>query len=261
MPSIGSAAKAFMLSSLLVVSIPAAAAATTTEGVAPLGTSPCPKVRPGAHVETSRDTGGTLNFLFRGSDGHRYVGTAGHLLADEDTLVWKKNGPTARIDDGTTIGHAVFAWNYNAFTSDFALIKLAPDVKADPAMCHWGGPTGINDDIATEPTVLRQYGNGTGVSEVFPARSMVAPSLANEEVVGAVGVAIFGDSGSPVISEDGRAVGVQVTTGLIWGSELPSTEGLTPGDVGIVRLGPQVAAAEKALGIDLELMTAPLEDA
>src|SRR5688500_5538525 len=87
--------------------------------------TPCPGVRPGAHVQTSMGTGGTLNFLFRGSDGHRYIATAGHLLADEQTLVWNGDGPEATIDDGTHIGRAVFAWNYNAMPADFALIKLA----------------------------------------------------------------------------------------------------------------------------------------
>ena len=261
MPSIGSAARAFMLSSLLVVSIPAAAAATTTEAVAPVGTSPCPKVRPGAHVQTSQDTGGSLNFLFEGSDGHRYVGTAGHLLANEATHVWRKDGPTATIDDGTTIGRAVFAWNYNALPRDFALIRLGRGVKADPSMCHWGGPTALNDDMSTQPTDLRPYGQGMGISEVVPARTLVAPSLANDRIVGAIGIAAPGDSGSGIISEDGRAVGLQVAVGAFWGTELGQTEGLSPGDVAIYRLGPQVAAAEKALGIDLELMTAPLEDA
>jgi hypothetical protein len=246
------------VTALMAVMSIAAAAPTATS--APVGTTPCPDVRPGAHVQTSVDTGGTLNFLFRGSDGHRYVGTAGHILADEDTHVWKKNGPTAQLDDGTTFGRAVFAWNYNEMRRDFALIRLARGVKADPAMCHWGGPTGINTDLAMEPTVLRHYGQGMGISEAAPARTMVAVSLANEVEIGALGVAIPGDSGSPVISEDGRALGVQVTTGVIWANDLGQTEGLAPGTVGIMRLEPQLEAAEEALGIELKLLTAPLAE-
>jgi hypothetical protein len=236
-------------------------AAASAPEPAPVGSTPCPDVRPGAHVTTSADTGGSLNFLFRGSDGHRYVGTAGHLLADEATHVWKKDGPTAQIDDGTTIGRAAFAWNFNEQPRDFALIRLTPGVKADPAMCHWGGPTGINTDTAAGPIVLRHYGQGMGISEIVPARTLIASTMANDEMVGAFGIAAPGDSGSPVISEDGRAVGLQVVAGAIWGTVLPETEGLTPGDVGIYRLGPQVEAAEKALGIELKLLTAPLEGA
>lgn len=219
------------------------------------GASGCPDVRPGAHVQTSKGTGGTLNFLFRGSDGHHYVGTAGHLLADEETHVWRKNGPSATIDDGTVIGRAVFAWNYNSEDADFALIKLARGVKFDPAMCHWGGPTGVNKDISHRPTVLRHYGAGMGISAVAPERTMVAPTLAHKSKVGALGVVAFGDSGSPVISEDGRALGIQFLLGAVVGSP---PDGLTPGNVGIYRLTPQVAGAEKALGITLKLMEAPL---
>src|SRR6267378_8622222 len=42
----------------------------------PVGTGACPGVRPGAIVLTEIGQC-TLNFLFRGSDGSRYVGTAG----------------------------------------------------------------------------------------------------------------------------------------------------------------------------------------
>src|SRR6266853_1497553 len=46
---------------------------------APLGTGTCPGVRPGAIVLT--DVGQcTLNFLFQGSDGSGYIGTAGHCI-------------------------------------------------------------------------------------------------------------------------------------------------------------------------------------
>jgi hypothetical protein len=201
-----------------------------------------------------------LNFLFKGSDGERYVGTAGHLLADEDTLTWKRNGPTAAIDDGTTIGRAVYASNHNAGPDDFALIRLTRGVKADPAVCHWGGPTSLHDEVSSDPTVLRLYGNGQGISEGVPARTLLAPTMIDDSMVAAFGVVAPGDSGSPVISEDGRAVGVQFLLGAMWGDALNDPAKATPGNVGIYRLGPQVDAAEAALGIDLKLMTAPLAD-
>lgn len=237
------------------------ARAATPDALAPIGTSPCPDVRPGASVQMSGGLGGTLNFLFRGSDGHRYVGTAGHLVADEETLVWRRHGPTATIDDGTIIGRAVFASNFNGEARDFALIKLNRGVKSDPALCHWGGPTGINDDLSDEPTVLRLYGKGTGIGDVVPARTMVAATLSNEMIVGATGVVMFGDSGSPVISEDGRAVGIQFAVGLFPGANLTAgeTDGFSPGNVGVYRLGPQLKLAEQALGMEFELLSAPLK--
>ena len=250
----------FLSAGLAAVACTAGLAGGATAQTAPIGTGPCPDVRPGAHVTTSKDTGGTLNFLLKGSDGKRYVGTAGHLLADEQTLIWKKDGPTATIDDGTTIGRAVYASNHNQGDDDFALIRLARGVKADPAMCHWGGPTGLHDEVSSDPTVLRLYGNGQGISEAVPARTMVAATMIDESRVAAFGVVAPGDSGSPVISEDGRAVGIQFLLGVMWGDAASDPAKANPGTVAIYRLGPQVDAAEAALGIDLELMKAPLAD-
>ncbi|HEV2754985.1 MAG TPA: trypsin-like peptidase domain-containing protein [Actinomycetota bacterium] len=232
-----------------------------TAKTAPVGNSPCPGVRPGAHVTTSAESGGTLNFVFKGSDGKRYVGTAGHLLADEETRTWKNDGPTATLDDGTVIGRAVYASNHNGAGDDFALIRLARGVPADPAMCHWGGPTGLHDEVSSDPTVLRLYGNGQGIGEAVPARTMLAATMIDETEVAAFGAVAPGDSGSPVISAAGRAVGVQFSLGVMWGDDAASDPAkANPGTVGIYRLGPQVDAAEAALGLNLELMTAPLAE-
>ncbi|HVL32565.1 MAG TPA: hypothetical protein VM600_03180, partial [Actinomycetota bacterium] len=40
----------------------------------PVGTGSCPGVRPGALVQSALGYC-TMNFLFTGSDGHRYIGT------------------------------------------------------------------------------------------------------------------------------------------------------------------------------------------
>src|SRR5439155_8285392 len=70
---------------------------------APLGTGTCPGVRPGAIVLT--DVGQcTLSFLFQGSDGSRYIGTAGHCIlgtspigGDVGEMAWAPGtGPVAR---------------------------------------------------------------------------------------------------------------------------------------------------------------------
>lgn len=247
-----------LISSLSAIACLVAFGGGATAQTAPVGNTPCPDVRPGAHISTSVDTGGTLNFLFKGSDGKCYIGTAGHLLADEQTLTWKGDGPTATIDDGTIIGRAAYATNYTGGADDFALIRLARGVKADPAMCHWGGPTGLHTDVSSDPTVLRLYGNGQGISEGVPARTMLALTMIDETNVAAFGAVIFGDSGSPVISEDGRAVGFQYALGTTLPYAVGDPSKANPGNVLIYRLGPQVEAAEDALGIKLQLMTAPL---
>src|ERR671918_3214943 len=52
---------------------------------APVGTGPCPGVRPGAIVQS--DVGQcTFNFRFNGSDGRRYIGTAGHCVLGESSF-------------------------------------------------------------------------------------------------------------------------------------------------------------------------------
>jgi len=84
---------------------------------------------------------------------------------------------------------------------------------------------------------------------------MLALGMPDPDHVYAQGVVVPGDSGSGVISADGRAIGVAVTTGLHTSSI--GTSGLDAGEVGITRLAPQLARAEAVLGISLSLATAP----
>ncbi len=228
---------------------------------APVGTGTCPGVRPGGIVVS--DTGQcTMNFLFQGSDGRRYIGTAGHCILGESPIggdvgeqSWGAgSGPEARDADGSRIGE--FAYAILQDPKDFALIRIDAGVASNPQMCHFGGPTGINSDTPglDSPTVLQLFGNGVGIGTVLPARSMVALGMPDPDHVYAQGLVLPGDSGSGVISDDGRAVGVAVTTGLHTGGI--GTTGIDAGEVGITRLAPQVDRAESVLGLSLNLLTA-----
>src|SRR5207302_4169444 len=82
---------------------------------APFGTGTCPGVRPGAIVRS--DVGQcTLNFLFLGSDGASYIGTAGHCIlgtspfgGDVGEMAWDPGtGPVARDADGNPIGEFAY---------------------------------------------------------------------------------------------------------------------------------------------------------
>jgi hypothetical protein len=228
---------------------------------APAGTGSCPGVRPGAVVNS--DTGQcTFNFLFNGSDGRRYMGTAGHCILGESPIggdvgeeSWAPGtGPVASDADGNRIGE--FAYAILQDPKDFAVIRLDPGVEASPQMCHFGGPTGTNTDQGSSPVVLNHFGNGVGVGSVLPARSAVAFGMPNPDHVYAAGAVVPGDSGSGIISSDGRAVGVIVTTGLHTASL--GTAGLDAGTMGVTRLAPQEARAEQVLGLGLTLQTAPL---
>lgn len=72
---------------------------------------------------------------------------------------------------------------------------------------------------------------------------------------GRFGSDLLGDSGSGVISDDGRAVGVLVTVGVHAGSI--GAGGVDAGVVGVTRLAPQLARAAEVLGVALTLATAP----
>ncbi|HEX6380600.1 MAG TPA: hypothetical protein VF180_05115 [Acidimicrobiia bacterium] len=253
---------------------------------APLGSGPCSGVRPGGRV-LSAVGDCTMNFLFRASDGTRYIGTAGHCadLGDDNTFensdnagngrierIWPwGKGPVANDVGGQRIGEFVYAIVYAP--KDFALIRLDPDVQASPEMCHFGTPRGVysTTEAADAAVFLRYYGNGTGVSDVAPARTAVALGTPNPDHVFAAGLALPGDSGAGVMTADGLAVGVLVTTGvsglaverddnnrLPAPSDLPEAneKGVDFGTMGITRLGPQLARATEKLGVTLQLITA-----
>ncbi|MGH2739046.1 MAG: hypothetical protein ACRDH6_00965 [Actinomycetota bacterium] len=216
----------------------------------PIGTGPCPGVRPGALVSSDVATC-TLGFMFS-SGSTRYMSTAGHCILDGGEQSWPSGtGPAAYDGAGNQIGR--FVYGVLEDPKDFSLIELDPGVQADAQMCHFGGPTGINASQTTAPVLLQHYGNGDVVSALTPARSHLALGMPDADQVYAYGAGIFGDSGSAVISSDGGAVGILVTIGVHPGSNI-----LSSGTIGITRLAPQVARAESVLGISLSLVTASL---
>jgi hypothetical protein len=228
---------------------------------APVGTGTCPGVRPGAIVQS--DVGQcTFNFLFRGSDGRQYIGTAGHCILGDDPLggdageeSWAPgSGPVARDGAGNRIGE--FAYAILQDPKDFALIRLDSGVAASPQMCHFGGPNGVNSDLGSAPVVLNHFGQGVGVGTVLPARSALALGTPDPDHVYAAGAVVPGDSGSGIISSDGRAIGVIVTTGIHTGSI--GLGGADAGSMGVTRIAPQVARARQVTGVGFTLQTAPL---
>jgi hypothetical protein len=255
----------------LVAAAPASADDWTLGGVpcdlievpaaAPVGTGTCPGVRPGAIVQS--DVGQcTFNFLFQGSDGRRYIGTAGHCILGDSAVggqdageeSWGPgSGPEARDSAGNRIGE--FAYAILQDPKDFALIRLDPGVSASPQMCHFGGPTGVNSDRTSSLVVLNHFGQGIGVGTAVPARSATALGMPDPDHVYAQGAVVPGDSGSGIQSSDGRAVGVIVTTGLH--ADSIGTSGVDAGTTGVTRLAPQVQRASQALGAAFTLVTAP----
>lgn len=266
----GIIAASIAAAALLALGAPASADAFTIDGkrcslievpaAAPVGTTPCPGVRPGALVETDKGVC-SFNFLFRGADGHRYIGTAGHCILGESQIgggdaeeqTWPAGtGPEARDSEGNRIGE--FAYAVLQDPKDFALIRLDPTVPASAQMCHFGGPTGTSADTPSTPTLLHYYGNGLLVGDVLPARSALALGMPDLDHVLATGAVVPGDSGSGIISADGRAVGVVVAIGIALGGI--GTSGVDAGPVIVTRIAPQEARAEDQLGTKLDLVPA-----
>jgi outer membrane protein assembly factor BamB len=210
-----------------------------------VGVTVCSGVRPGALVYFPASfVLCTLNFLFEGDDGERYIGTAGHCALGEDGSKVFAEGEVADVD-GMPVGKVAYA--SLGPEHDFALIRLNHGVPATPDMMHFGGPTGLYTDRSTMPVVVHHYGHGVGTGAQTPARSGVAPNTFNARVVHAFATGTFGDSGSGVIDDAGRAVGLLVTLGA----------GVT-GNNGIERLDYELPFAESALGTALTLQTASL---
>lgn len=239
----------------------------------PIGNAPCPGVRPGALVESDVGTC-TMNYVFSGSDGRTYVGTAGHCIIEPDPIdennfpemTWAPgDGPEARDGEGNRIGEFAYAVLRDSEEADFSLIRLDPTVTANPQMCHFGGPTGLDasNPGLDQPTVLNHFGNGILVGNLvvvnqttLPARSALALGMPDDRHVFAQGLVVPGDSGSAINTSDGGAIGVIVTTGVH--SSSIGTDGIDAGLVGVLRLGPLVDRAETATGTTFTLQTAPL---
>lgn len=256
---------ACFLLSLVVSPAPASDRVAVSEDVCfalpqrDLEANSCPGVRPGGIVRTPHSSYCTMNFVFKDRRGNRYIGTAGHCVIDPSASeTWVKgSGPIASDFDGKRIGEFVFAHVIEAGgrpVHDFALARLDPGVPVDPEMCAFAGPVGINSDTAElAPTALNFYGHGQGISEAAPARSAVANGTPNKRTLYAFGPGMLGDSGSGVLDDRGRAVGIISTIGFM--SDPGYASNAHFGTIGIMRVKPQMRMAERALGIDLELET------
>jgi hypothetical protein len=197
----------------------------------------------------------TWNFLWNGSDGHRYMGTAGHCTFGSPVGTVAESGP-----GGLRAGVLVYK-RYDAFNrdkvhhDDFALVRLDRGVAASGSVRLWGGPTGTYTGVGDRNLLLRHVGYGLGVSAVAPARRAVATAVTSPDWIYFVGGANVSDSGSPVLTEDGQAVGW--ITQLAVADPVPDVirSGGDVGTMALTRISRQVALAERDLGITLRLST------
>lgn len=169
--------------------------------------SACEGLSPGDNV-VSDGASCTLAFLVADPTG-LYFMTAGHCIAE---------GASATNPDHGSFGVGAFTHlagqainGEGSPGDDFALIRIDPSFYSElnPKMCGWNGPTGIFSESATTGGV-RHYGHGMVFGDVEETRPRMGVGLQYDggDSFRWLGAGLPGDSGSAVIHEDGRALGV-----------------------------------------------------
>ncbi len=213
------------------------------------------EVHPGQRAWTtvdSRSIGFTVGFLLRSPDNSTwYIATVAHAmhLGPLDVPL----GNPVQVAQGT-IGHFVFdGWaDGRALEDDFALIQLNDEGRrgAEAAVPEWGGPVGLADPDLTLP--------GTHVFSYGATREGPMQGRFLDED-GGIAMARFerpvepGDSGSPIMTWDGHALGLAMAH-----TSLPVAEDQGHRIMFITSLDRSLERAAAA-GFDLELVTAAYE--
>lgn len=209
-------------------------------------------IRPGVHVNSC-----TGNFIFRSTDNSTlYIGTAAHCTDHLDI------GDPVPVHRGYVNGTLVYnSWEMQErlhgevrnFSNELAIVELPDTVRDEvhPAMLRFGGPTGIAEEVPTGTRVLA-YGN----SLVRPGE---APGYAGpregygicyhhwQTGVYFVGPSIPGDSGTPVLTASGEAIGLQYGVAYV-----------PPGGGTVTNLNATLPYANERSNHTFELVTYPL---
>lgn len=192
----------------------------------------------------------TLNFLWTDPKGNRYFGTAGHCTFDSPI------GTIAADGLGRPIGKLVYhVWNSVNSAEDFALIRLFPSVAASGAMRDWGGPVGQLDGYTSTPLTMCFFGQADGVAVADAPRNLISTAITQPATVQVTGPISFGDSGAAVIGENGLAIGWVEAIAGGYTPVFVQHGGAEAGEEVVTRIGPAVAAAERALRVRLRLVT------
>lgn len=237
-------------------------------------------IRPGVKVHIETDDGTiqcTAAFVFSSPDNRTlYLSLASHCVSG------KSIGDTVDVPGVGTVGEVVYcSWGtiedkdtcpdgdgpnggLISHANDLALVEIRSGRRGQvhPAMLGFGGPTGMADSgsVGTGDKVMT-YGNsglrdgygtapGPAGSALDPREGVVYRSDGMTTVVYFAPPSISGDSGSPVITGDGQALGV-----------LSSGHTVPPQANGIVNLDAAVAYMEDNTDLDVELKTWGLLDA
>lgn len=198
-------------------------------------------IQPGAEISYPGVC--SFNFVFEDTQGALYIGTAGHCVSRKGQYVIP-----AEFDQA--IGQV--AWI--AEGPDFALVEVEPSLydRVDPAVRHWGGPTGMAslNDTQTGDRV-QHYGHGAYYRESEATRPRTGVLVTHTNQTYCAEEPVYGgDSGSAVLTGDGLALGIATQIGV---GCLPPT----------ALQGPTVShvlASARQAGLNLSVVTAPLAD-
>ena len=180
--------------------------------------------------------------------------TAGHcfLGTGEFEAQWA-NGAGPLVSASTPrrepIGHVVYAEDRAPeLPVDIALIELDDDVAMDPAVCFFGGPTGTDTDRRSGSEMVSYVGTGL----LLNSRRGQTDDLRNDRFA-VVGPVSQGDSGGPVLSEDGRALGIISSVGAT-----TTDDGGVLAGMFAVRIDAMLDRVAAKTGLTVEILTAPL---
>lgn len=195
-------------------------------------------IQPGAEIDHPGLC--SFNFVYEDQAGDLYIGTAGHCVDEGQYVI--------PADFDRAIGTVV--WDAYDDGLDFALVSIDADLYdlVEPSVRHWGGPTGVATQQDTSAgDVLLHYGNGVYFreSELLRPRTAALVDHTEERYCAMAGI-YGGDSGSGILTADGKALGVNVRLGL--GCTPPtSLEGPTVSHV--------LDRAEQDAGLELDVVT------
>jgi hypothetical protein len=195
-----------------------------------------PTVRPLNYDDTHACT---ANFVFQDApgafdpSGQLYIGTAGHCVSLGQTVRAIAAAPGTTTPVLVTVGTTVAD---DDTINDYALVAIDPAMNSwvSPSVAYWGGPTAAYtgpDDVSIPGTQVGHAGLAGGfLPRVGTIESPAGPAF------GWFGLTAEGDSGSPVTTYDGLAIGQLVR---LTGTTLPG---------GVNSAGPTVGLMTSATG-------------
>jgi hypothetical protein len=219
-------------------------------------------IRPGSQTVTEGSGQCTSNFVFENGDDV-LIGQAAHCAGtgeatdtDGCAAATLPVGTRVDVEGAEHRGELVYSsWvemkqrgetDADACAAnDFALVRLDPRdaAKVNPSIPFWGGPTALGAEDATAGQTVHSYGNSSLRLGLETLKPKVGLHLGRDlggwsHQIATLTPGVPGDSGSAVLSSDGRALGTLSTLALA----------PIPGSNGVGDLGREVEYARDAAG-------------